>query len=341
MSAHITAIEYFLPKGILSNEQLAEQYIGWSAEKIEKKTGIRERHIAAENECSSDLGVAAAEKLLRSGVVERDAIDYLIFCTQSPDYFLPTTACVMQHRLGLPKKIGALDINLGCSGFIYGLGLAKGLIETAQSKNVLLVTAETYSKFIHLGDKSVRTLFGDAAAATLVQFASDNVRIEGEMIGPFVYGTDGSGKDNLIVPTGGMRRKFVMEAEPTDDGQGNTRTINNLYMNGGEIFQFTLDCVSRSINELLVKSRKEMNDIDLFVFHQANRYILDHLKRKLEIPSERFHICVEKVGNTVSSSIPIAMKDALDKKIIKSGNLLMLVGFGVGYSWGSVLVRWP
>ena len=337
MSACIKAIEYCLPDGLLTNEMFAAEFPDWSVEKIEEKTGIVLRRIAAKGECASDLGVRAAEKLFANGACSRDEIDFLLFCTQSPDYFLPTTACLVQDRLGLPKSCGALDFNLGCSGYVYGLGLAKGLIETGQARNVLLITAETYSKHIHPGDKSVRAIFGDAAAATLLQSSST---VE-PPIGPFVYGTDGSGGKNLMVPTGGLRSMRTDEsAAVTEDEHGNLRSQDNLYMNGAEIFAFTLTAVPKSVKEILALSGRSLDDIDLFVFHQANKFMLEHLRKKLKVPEEKFYLSFKNYGNTVSSTIPIALKDAQSDGTLKSGSLVMLVGFGVGYSWGSTLVRW-
>jgi 3-oxoacyl-[acyl-carrier-protein] synthase-3 len=283
------------------------------------------------------LGVAAARKLFLSGACCAEDIDYLLFCTQSPDYFLPTTACIMQDRLGIPRSAGALDFNLGCSGYIYGLGLAKGLIETGQAKNVLLITAETYSKFIHPGDKSVRTLFGDAAAATLVQ-AKD---IDEEVIGPFAYGTDGRGAKNLIVPNGGLRSPIgEVKAEVIEDESGNLRSENNLFMNGSEVFTFTLLTVPKAVKGLMAKAESSIEDIDLFVFHQANKFMLEHLRKKCKIPEDKFYLAYSKFGNTVSSTIPIALKEALDDGTLKPGMKVMLVGFGVGYSWGGAMVDW-
>jgi 3-oxoacyl-[acyl-carrier-protein] synthase III len=337
MQAVISAIEYDLPEGQLTNEMLGAEYPEWSVEKIEEKIGIDVRRITAKDECASDMGVRAAEKLFTTGVCSREDIDYLLFCTQSPDYFLPTTACLMQDRLGLPKSCGALDFNLGCSGYIYGLGLAKGLIETGQARNVLLITAETYSKHIHTGDKSVRTLFGDAAAATLIQ-SSGKAELK---IGPFVYGTDGSGGKNLIVPTGGFRNpRKVESAQVEEDEQGNLRSQDNLYMNGSEIFTFTLRTIPKSVKELLSLSGKSLDDIDLFVFHQANKFMLEHLRKKLSVPEEKFYMSFKNYGNTVSSTIPIALKDAQRDGKLKSGDVVMLVGFGVGYSWGATLLHW-
>ncbi len=337
MKAFIRAIEYYLPDGLLTNDMLEAEFPGWSVEKIEEKIGIKVRRIAAQDQCASDMGIRAAEKLFSSGACGRSDIDYLLFCTQSPDYFLPTTSCLMQDLLGLPKCCGALDFNLGCSGYLYGLGLAKGLIETGQARNVLLITAETYSKHIHPADKSVRTLFGDAAAATLVQSFSEAE----SKIGPFVYGTDGSGGKNLIVPTGGARIcRSTESAQVVEDEQGNLRSQDNLYMNGSEIFTFTLRTIPKSVKELLTLSRKSMDDIDLFVFHQANKFMLEHLCKKLNIPEEKFYMSFKNYGNTVSATIPIALKDAQSEGKLKTGDLVMLVGFGVGYSWGATLLQW-
>jgi 3-oxoacyl-[acyl-carrier-protein] synthase-3 len=229
-----------------------------------------------------------------------------------------------------------MDYNLGCSGYVYGLGLAKGLIETEQAANVLLITAETYSKHIHPGDKSVRTIFGDAASATLLQAVSS----DHDKIGPFVYGTDGRGSKNLIVPTGGLRMAHVENAELIEDGSGNKRTINNLYMNGAEIFNFTLRAIPEAISNLLDRAALRMEDVDLFLFHQANQYMLDHLKRKLDIPDEKMPIMMAHCGNTVSSTIPILLKDLETAGRLKRGQCLMVLGFGVGYSWGGSIVHW-
>ncbi|MGH9559063.1 MAG: 3-oxoacyl-ACP synthase III family protein [Bryobacteraceae bacterium] len=337
MKAAIGAIEYHLPRQSLTTEQLAAEYPDWPAEKIDKKTGIRVRHIAAENECASDLGVEAVRKLFDSGAIAPSDVDYLLFCTQSPDYFLPTTACLIQNRLGLPTRCGALDFNLGCSGYVYGLGLAQGLIETGQASNVVLITAETYSKFIHPRDRSVRTIFGDAAAATLVR----GVESEELFLGPYVYGTDGSGGPNLIVPTGGMRESRSAEsATTTVDDFGNERSRDSLFMNGAEIFTFTLAAVPDSVCALLERARKTLEEIDLFVFHQANRYMLEHLRKRMKIPLEKFYIAMSDCGNTVSSTIPIALKRASAEGKLRAGQTAMLVGFGVGYSWGATLARW-
>lgn len=334
MHAQITAIEYYLPANAVTNEDLAAAFPEWTAAKLFAKTGIAERRLAAPDQCSSDLAVEAAGKLFGSGVCRPADVDYILLCTQSPDYFLPTTACLLQDRLGIPQSAGALDFNLGCSGYVYGLGLAKGLIETGQARKVLLITAETYSKFMAPCDKSVRPLFGDAAAATLVS-AGD----AGETIGPFVFGTDGSGGVNLMVRQGGMRA-YAGGATGPGCAAENPAGPGILYMNGPEIFNFTLRAVPAAVSQVVSRAGREKGDIDLFVFHQANQFMLDHLRSKLAIPQEKFYVALRHCGNTVSSSIPIALHCAAAEGRLRKGQLAMLVGFGVGYSWGATLVRW-
>jgi len=336
MAAKISAIEYVLPELEVTNSELAQDYPEWTVEKIYGKTGIMSRHIAAPDEFASDLAVKAAEKLFTSREIARDEVDFILYCTQSPDYRLPTTACIIQDRLGLRKSCGALDFNLGCSGFVYGLSLAKGLVETGAARNVLLLTAETYSKYINPGDRSVRTIFGDAAAATLVR---DDGSGEG-YIGPFIFGTDGSGAKNLIVPAGGARKPSTAEtAVEHMDESGCVRSEDDIYMNGSEIFVFTLGSVPAALNALLQKSGKTMDEVDFFVFHQASKFMLDTLRMKCRIPEQKFVLAMKNIGNTVSSTIPIAMKDALESGLLKKGMRAVLIGFGVGYSWAACMVE--
>ena len=338
MKAAVRAIEYYLPEKKETSEDFVHEFDDWSASKIEKKTGIKERHICTKDECASDLAVKAARKLFGSGVCSPKDIDYIFFCTESPDYVIPPTACIIQHRLGIPTSSAALDFNLGCSGFVYGLGLAKGVIESEQAANVLLITAETYSKYICLKDKSVRTIFGDGAAVTLVSAVDKPDRC---FIGPFVYGTDGAGFENLIVPAGGARRPKSPETGITRADQfGNARTLENLYMNGPEIFNFSIKIVPQAVKELLYKSNQKFDNINLIVFHQANKYMLDHLRKKIRIPDSKFYVNLRYCGNTVSASIPIALKMALLEGKINKGDQIMVVGFGVGYSWGATLIWW-
>ncbi len=311
----LQAIEYHLPETRVTNDALAEQFPEWTPARIQ-----------------------AATKLFASGRALPADIDYVIHCTQAPDYFLPTTACVIQNRLGLPRHCGAVDINLGCSGYVYGLGLAKGLIESEQANRVLFLTADTYSKYLNPRDKSVRSVLADGAAATLL--TSDASATGGRLAGPFVYGTDGRGASNLIVPAGGMRQAYDPNAPVQIDDSGNERTANNVYMNGAEIFAFTLREVPAVISRVLSAKGLSVDDVDLFVPHQANAFILAHLQRKLRIPPERFVIDMADCGNTGSSTIAIALRRAMARGAIRAGMRVMLVGFGVGYSWGATLLEW-
>ena len=331
MKAYIKALTYALPKKALTNEQLVEEFPEWSVDKIANKVGIHTRHIADENETAADLAVRAAEKLFATEThIDKNKIDFVLFCTQSPDYFLPTSACLIQDKLGLPTTCGALDFNLGCSGYIYGLSLAKGLIMGGIAKNVLFLTGETYTKHLHPKDKGNRTIFGDAGSATLIStegFAE---------IGNFSLGTDGKGAENLIVKTGAFRHKNSLN-DLNFDEKVNPIASDYLFMNGSEIFNFTIDIVPTLVEDILDKNELLKEDIDGYVFHQANAFMLNFLRKKLKVKEEKFHYYMSEVGNTVSSTIPIVLCEKLRENKLK-GNLL-LAGFGVGYSWGGCVLK--
>ena len=329
MKAYIKDIAYYLPKQVLTNEQIAERFPEWSAEKVAGKVGITERHITADDETATDMAQKAAEQLFAQGV-DKSQIDFVLLCTQSPDYFLPSSACILQDRLGLSKDCGAFDFNLGCSGYEYGLAVAKGLIVAGIARNILLLTSETYTKYIHPQDKGNMTIFGDGASATLVStqgFAE---------IGEVVLGTDGSGAENLIVRSLAARNKALMNDAQSDE-DGNIVSGDHLYMHGGNVFNFTADVVPDMVEKLLKKSGLQQDDVNLWVFHQANKYMINYLRKLLDIDKDKFYIFMEKVGNTVSSTIPIALCEAR-KEDRMHGNVL-LAGFGVGLSWGGVMLH--
>lgn len=332
MDAYVKAISYYLPEKILTNEELAREFTEWSSEKVASKIGIYQRHIAGEKETASDMAYAAADLLFKETGINKSSIDFVILCTQSPDYFLPASACLIQDRLGLRTEIGALDINQGCSGFIYGLALAKGLVSSGISGNVLLITSETYSKHIFHRDKGNRSIFGDAAAATLIS-GDGFARILN-----FSLGTDGRGAKNLIVETGGMRETNTGNEMTYDDG-GNPVSPDYLFMNGTEILSFTLETVPVLILEILKRNVFVQDEIDLFILHQANKYVLEFLRKKMNIDREKFYYYLENVGNTVSSTIPIALKEAINEKKIYQGRKVLIAGFGVGYSWGGTILQ--
>lgn len=332
MKAYIKCISYYLPEQILTNDELISEFPEWSVEKVAAKVGINQRHIAKSDETAGDLAYNAALKLINEYSIDKSSIDFILLCTQSPDYFLPTTACLLQNRLGLPTSVGALDFNLGCSGYVYGLSLAKSLLFGGVAKNVLLLTAETYSKYIHKDDKSNRSIFGDGASATLI--STDGIA----EIGEFVLGTDGRGAENLIVKTG-CARQINSTSELTSDESGSVKSSDHLFMNGSEIFNFTMDAVPPLVQNTILKNNLQSDDINLYVFHQANKFMLNTIRKLCNIDKDGFYIDMEDVGNTVSSTIPIALNRALDKKSINQNNYVLIAGFGVGYSWGGCVLK--
>lgn len=331
MDAYIKAISYYLPETVVTNQDLIKEFPEWSVEKVAAKVGINSRHIATQGETASDLAEKAARKLFAEYKISPSDIDFILLCTQSPDYFLPSTACILQNKLGLPTTCGAFDYNLGCSGCIYGLAVAKGLIVSGIAKNVLLITSETYNKYIHQSDKSNRSIFGDGAAACLI--STEGVA----QIGNFVLGTDGSGAENLIVKTGASRNKEKTGYSCVDD-EGHVCYDDYLYMNGGAIFNFTLDIVPSLLNQILEKNCILREDINFYIFHQANKFMLNTIRKICNLPKDKFYINLEDTGNTVSSTVLIGLKDCLDQNLINKGQTVMIAGFGVGLSWGGCIL---
>lgn len=306
MNAYIRAIEYYLPEKVLTNSELSRLFPEWSAEKVFDKLGIKQRHISEQNESASFMAIKAAEKLfLHNENIKREDIDFILFCTQSPDYRLPSSACIIQNKLGIAKNSGALDFDLGCSGWVYGLALAKGLIFSGSAKNILLLTGETYTKYIAENDKSNRAIFSDGASACVIScekgFAS---------LGNFVFGTDGSRAEDLIMKPEG------------------------LFMNGGNIFAFTLKVIPSVIHDVLAKNFVQPEHVGLYVMHQANKFMLESLRKKMNVSDEKFLIDLDE-GNTVSSTVPVALKNAYDSGKIHTGSNVIISGFGVGLSWSA------
>ena len=329
--AYIKAISYYLPEKVVTNEELVKEFPEWSVEKVAQKVGVDSRHEAAENETAGDMAEKAARKLFEEYQIDPKSIDFLMLCTQSSDYFLPSTACILQNRLGIPTTAGAFDYNLGCSGCIYGMAIAKGLITAGIAKNVLLLTAETYNKYLHPSDKSNRSIFGDGAAACLVS-------IEGfAKIGGLSLGTDGSGANNLIVKTGASRQKEAT-GKFVEDEEGHVWYDDYLYMNGGAIFNFTLDAVPTMMKDILEKNKLGKEEIDYFVFHQANKFMLNTIRKVCVLPKDKFYVNLLTTGNTVSSTVLIGLKDCIDNGTIKAGDKVMISGFGVGLSWGGTIL---
>ncbi len=296
--ARIGPIAFHLPEAAEDNDLLQSLFPKWDMELIYRKTGIWKRHIAAPGETAADLAVVATEKLFREHEIDRDSIDFLLLCTQSPDYILPTTACLLQDRLMLPISIGALDFNLGCSGYVYGLSLADGLVRSGAARRILLITAETYSRYIHPTDRSLRTIFGDGAAATLIEAGDE------PSLGGFVFGTDGRGADTLLVAEGGAR--------PAADAlkpRKRKRWPSALTMDGPEIAKFALEVLPPMIERVLDTAQWTRDDVEVYLMHQATFFLLDQLRARLNLSEAHMPLALNDYGNTVSCTLPLLMHD--------------------------------
>lgn len=324
----ICGIASAVPEAARSLADEAEVFGKENVAKIGESTGVQKRHIAS-SLCASDLCFAAAERLLEEATCKRDSIDALIFVSQTPDYILPATSCSLHHRLNLSKACAAFDLNLGCSGYVYGLWVVSNLIASGSVRSALLLAGDTITRLASPLDRSVALLFGDAGTATLLEKDKN----EGDIT--FVLGTDGDGEDNLIVPAGGFRQPLTeSKMKRTERESGNVRSDADLFMNGAEIFSFSLNVVPSMVETLLVKSAWELGDVDAFVMHQANRFILQYLSKRMKLPKDKVVFAMENYGNTSLASIPLAMTTCLADRLKAERLRLLLAGFGVGYSWG-------
>lgn len=330
--AYIKGISFYLPEKVVTNEELLLEFPEWSVDKVANKVGVNSRHLAGEYETAGDMAEKAAHKLFNEYDINPKDIDFIMLCTQSPDHFLPSTACILQNRLGISTSSGAFDYNLGCSGCIYGMAMANSFVDSGLAKNVLLLTAETYQKYLHPSDKSNRSIFGDGAAACLV--SNEGIA----EFGKFCLGTDGSGAENLILKTGAARCKQITGVMVKDE-DGHLHFDDYLYMNGSAIFNFTLEVVPLLINDILIKNQIKQEEVDCYVFHQANKFMLNTIRKICGLPKEKFYINLEETGNTVSSTVMIGLKQCLESGSITSGMKVMVTGFGVGLSWGGTILR--
>jgi 3-oxoacyl-[acyl-carrier-protein] synthase III len=323
MKVKIDSSAYYLPEKKENNKDLLIDNPKWEISKISDKTGIFIRSIASKHQTAADLAYEAGIRLFEDSSCKED-IDLLVLVTQSPDYVLPTSACILQDRLGLSKKCTAFDVNLGCSGFIYALSIVGSMIESGVAKKGLILCSDTYTKYIDKNDRTCRPIFSDGASATLL------VGSDMDNIGPFVLGTDGSGYEKLIVKEGGAREPSI----------NSNSCYGSLDMLGADVFLFTMNTVPDCVNELLNKAKLDINDIDLFVFHQASKLVLENLIRAMSLEKDKVFINMQNIGNTVSASIPIALKDAETEGRLRNGDKIMLIGFGVGLSWGATILNW-
>ncbi len=330
----ITDICCYYPERVLTNDMLQDEFPKLKLKELTRLTGVHQRHICAEDETSVDMAVSAAIKLFETSNTKKEEVDYIIFCSAGGDYITPASACIIHDRLGLPSNCGAFDFNQGCTGYIYGLSLADSLISAGNANNILLITSEAITKTIHNKDSSNRAIFGDAATASIITKDKQNKANYG-----FTFGTDGSKYNKIIIKHGRERYplpKFL--EEDRIDNFGNVLNDANFYMDGSEVFNFSVTKAPELVSEILKKNQLTMGDIDFFVFHQANQIILETLGKKLKIPEDKLIIDVANTGNTVSSTIPIALHNALKKGLINHGDTVMIAGFGVGFSWGGTII---
>ncbi len=336
MKAFIKAISYYLPETTFSNKDYFVQFPEALENKNLHKLGIENRHIVDKEETASDLAVKSALKLFEEHNITREDIDFILFCAQEFDYYTPTTACTIQSRLNLKTECGALDFNLGCSGFVYGLSIAKGLIESCSCKNVLLLTSSTLTKTFHPKDKNSKYIFGDGAAATLISDSNENEN----KIKEFVFGTDGKRFDKIIIKDGGARNKITSNSEiDFEDEFGNITNDAHFFMNGTSIFNFGLRTVPELIEKTMSKNGQTIDSIDFFLLHQTNKFMNDTIRKKVNIPEEKFIEYLKVCGNTVSSTIPIALAEAIKNGQIKKGQSVLLAAFGTGLSWGGTIIK--
>lgn len=329
----IKAIACYLPEQVITNEDLARENPAWDMERVSAQSGVFSRHIAREDETALDLAVGACEKLFSSGIVSKNEIDGIIFCTQSPDYVVPSNAFLLHEHFELSEKVIAFDYNLACSGYIYGLAIAQGFISLKIARNILLINADTYSKYIDPQDRTTRVLFGDGAAVSLItQAESDRGILD------FAFGTSGKDFDKFYIPAGACRSPILTPSGSEGYDQRGRLSMGSIRMDGRGVWSFVNASVPPQILELLSKHHLSVKDIDLFVFHQASKLTLDSLADILEIQPDKMFVNLEKIGNTVSASIPIALKAAMEQEKIVPGNKVLLSGFGAGFSIASAII---
>jgi 3-oxoacyl-[acyl-carrier-protein] synthase-3 len=330
----IQGIAAAVPKNIINNYDYTEHFPKEDVKEIVDKTGVKERRFAEVGTCASDLCFAAANQLFDDLQIDKSEIDALIFISQTADYRMPATSIVLQHKLGLSKKTMALDINLGCSGFVYGLSVAYSLMQQPSFRKILVLDGETRSRIYSPKDRKTAFLFGDAGIAAIIE------KDEKYGISHFSLGSDGSKESLIKVDAGGYRNPSTAETltEKVVDEYGNIRSDEHGYMNGADVFNFVLLEIPKDIKNLLATSQETIETIDHFVFHQANSYMNDYLKNKMKLPEEKVPTSIEKFGNTSSVSIPLTITLKLKNKLLGNKKLL-LSGFGVGMSWASAVIQ--
>lgn len=326
MSVCINHISVYLPEAKLINAELSSIF-NIPEEQVFKNTHINHRFVSKEGELSSDMAIKAGDIFFNETKINKSEIDFLIFCSEGFDYIAPASSCIIQSRLGLSTGVGCIDLPYGCSGYIYGLGIAYGLLKAGIAKNVLFLTADIPTKVIAKDDLELRSIFSDIATASLITL--DIAKTDTH----FVYGTDGNGALDLYVEGSAFR-----PPQSSDFRMPKNLVCGQMKMNGTNIFLFAVKKVPQLVNQILEKNNLSIDEIDLFVFHQASYFMLEVIRKKLKLPSEKVFLNIQDYGNSVSSTIPMAMYDAQKKGVLKKGMKILLAGFGIGNSWGATII---
>ncbi|MCL2913064.1 ketoacyl-ACP synthase III [Shewanella corallii] len=331
-SVRIAGMQAAVPPHRHSYVETPEFFTQEEADKVYASTGIHSRRILPTHLCASDMCLAAAESLLENLGWEASSVDVLIYVSQDADYALPATACLMQHRLGLPRTAACLDVSLGCSGFIYGTWIASQLLNSSSGKRALVLCGDTSSRHLLPEDRGTKPLFGDAGVATALEFDPDWPDSYA------VFGTDGTGGQHIAVPAGGRRHPTMPEKESWDEPtHDRLYKDSRLQLNGAEVFSFTLKVVPKLVKETLALANITADDLDMCVMHQANAFILEHLRKKAKIDKEKYLIDMADFGNTSSASVPLAICHKLTDFFDGEPKKVLLGGFGVGWSWGAIV----
>ena len=312
------------PPSILTNEDL-EKVLDTSDEWITTRTGMKHRHVSAPEQATSDLAIAAARMALSRAGLQPADMDCYIVATVTPDFPFPATACIVASKLGAADK-AAFDIEIACSGFIYGLTVASSLIRSGVYKRIMLIGAETLTKIVNRNDRATAVLFGDGAGAVILEAASEDSFLSSEL------GSDGSRPEVLRVPAGGSRRPLTASALEAGE--------QYIYMEGREVFKFAVTKMIEATDTALRKANLEKSDVDWLIPHQANKRIIDSAAKYLQMPEEKVIVNIHEYGNTSAASIPIALSEAVQSGKIKDGDVIVFVGFGGGLSWGAITWRW-
>lgn len=328
----IRAVAACVPHTISYNKDLGYLIPPDEIEKTINAIGIKEKRIADKDICASDLCFKAAEKLLTDNHIDKNSIDMILFMSQTPDYKIPATAPILQHRLGLPKTAAAMDISLACSGYVYALSTAFAYVSNQGIDRVLLLVGETFSKIVNPMDKVNLPLYGDAGTATLIEKGDYGNST-------FTLYTDGSGAEAVMIEAGECRNPTTSyNIEPRVAEEGNIRSVHEIYMDGMAVFNFALSVVPKSIKEIAEINNMEVNEIDTIVFHQANKFMTDFFVKKLKYDTFKVPYCMEKFGNTSSASIPLTLSSELVGDKYNKGKVVMC-GFGAGLSWATALLN--